>query len=688
MGPLTIYMLKSASWLSVFSLVYLVFLRNERYFLLKRTYLLTGILFSLLLPLFSIHYTVELPFSPVVNDFSEATLSSSEKVIDSESGNGIRYDLIIATFYLCIVLFLFTRSSIKILRLFRIIKKSEIKSFGNARIIQASEFSSPFSFINYIFVNPESDEKEMEVIMNHELVHVDQKHWLDLLFGEMIRILQWANPFAWIYTGFIRLNHEYIADDVALQRSPDPALYKATLLNHIMRSPVVSLSNNFNYSVNKTRFEMMKTKNTSSWRKLKVLIILPFLALLFYAFAKPDYKYADLKSSELTVSVVSPVFQKGIKGVVMKEDGTPLKGVTVRTTGTQENSDGMITKEDGRFAFANVPPEASIIFLCSGYKEQFAKPDYTSEMKIKMEVDPEHSQNSNQSVQEGKPGPLIVLDGVVTKEPLSDIYAKVDIAVIKRLTGKESTDKYGDAGKNGVTELYSKEKAIELGIQIPFRREKPEDFPTFKGKEYRAFNSWLPQQIKYPADAASRGIQGRVTAIVTVNSDGRLSDIKLLGNPNPALGNAVLAAIQSAPDWEPARNPQGRTPFQTSVTLRFLLPDKVLSDETFVAVEEMPMYPGGDAALLDFIRKNTKYPEEAKANKIQGRVIVRFVVNEKGNVEDAVIMKGVDPLLDDEAIRVVNSLGQFKPGMQGGNPVSVYYMVPISFGLPENESKQ
>jgi TonB family protein len=684
MGLLTTYILKSAAWLSVFSLVYFVFLRNERYFLLKRTYLLTGILFSLLLPLYSIHYTVELPLSPVINDFPEATVSSSKKIFDSERGPGIRYDLIIAAIYLCVILFLFTRSIIKILRLFRIIKKSEIKSFGNARIIQASEFSSPFSFINYIFVNPVSDEKEMEEIMNHELVHVAQKHWLDLLFGEMIRILQWANPFAWIYTGFIRLNHEYIADNVALQRSADPALYKAALLNQIMRSPVISLSNNFNYSVNKTRFEMMKTKNTSSWRKLRVFIILPFSALLFYAFAKPDYKYVDVKSSELTVSVVSPVFQKGIKGVVMKEDGTPLKGVTVRTTGTQENSDGMITKEDGRFAFANVPPEASIIFLCSGYKEQFAKPDFTAEMKVRMEVDPEHSQNSNQSFQEGKPGPLIVLDGVVTKEPLSDIYARVDIAVIKRLTGKESTDKYGEAGKNGVTELYSKQKAKELGIQVAFRRENPEDFPTFQGKEFRVFNSWLPQQIKYPADAASRGIQGRVTAIVTIDGNGSLSDIKLMGNPNRALSNAVLAAIQSAPEWEPARNPQGRTPFQTSVTIRFLLPDKVLSDETFVAVEVMPFYPGGDAALLDFIRKNAKYPEEAKANKIQGRVIVRFVVNENGNVEDAIIMKGVEPSLDEEAIRVVNSLGQFKPGMQGGKPVSVYYMVPVTFGTSEN----
>jgi periplasmic protein TonB len=101
----------------------------------------------------------------------------------------------------------------------------------------------------------------------------------------------------------------------------------------------------------------------------------------------------------------------------------------------------------------------------------------------------------------------------------------------------------------------------------------------------------------------------------------------------------------------------------------------------FVVVEEMPMYPGGDVELLKYLAANTNYPEVAKENNIQGRVIVRFCVTSKGGVSQVSILKGVDPELDAEAIRVVNTIPAFKPGKQGGKPVPVWYMVPIIFTL-------
>ena len=103
--------------------------------------------------------------------------------------------------------------------------------------------------------------------------------------------------------------------------------------------------------------------------------------------------------------------------------------------------------------------------------------------------------------------------------------------------------------------------------------------------------------------------------------------------------------------------------------------------EPFVVVEEMPTFPGGDAALLKYIGEHTQYPEVAKENNIQGRVIIRFCVTAKGGVSQVSVLKGVDPELDKEAIRVVNTLPPFKPGKQGGKPVPVWYMVPITFTL-------
>ena len=108
---------------------------------------------------------------------------------------------------------------------------------------------------------------------------------------------------------------------------------------------------------------------------------------------------------------------------------------------------------------------------------------------------------------------------------------------------------------------------------------------------------------------------------------------------------------------------------------------KVSGEEPFVVVDEMPMFPGGDAELLKYIGENTIYPKTAKEQNLQGRVIIRFCITADGSVNQISVLKGVAPELDAEAIRVVNSLPAFKPGRQGGKEVPVWYMVPIAFTL-------
>ena len=103
--------------------------------------------------------------------------------------------------------------------------------------------------------------------------------------------------------------------------------------------------------------------------------------------------------------------------------------------------------------------------------------------------------------------------------------------------------------------------------------------------------------------------------------------------------------------------------------------------EPFVVVEEMPMYPGGDVELLKYLRENAIYPEVAKENNIQGRVIINFCVTSTGDVTKISILKRVDPELDAEAMRVVSTLPKFKPGRQGGKPVPVWYQAYINFKL-------
>ncbi|MDR2911519.1 MAG: energy transducer TonB [Bacteroidales bacterium] len=111
--------------------------------------------------------------------------------------------------------------------------------------------------------------------------------------------------------------------------------------------------------------------------------------------------------------------------------------------------------------------------------------------------------------------------------------------------------------------------------------------------------------------------------------------------------------------------------------------EEVAEPEPFLIVEEMPMFPGGDAELLKFITENVVYPERAKENNIQGTVYLRFAVTSTGNVGEVQVIRGVDAMLDAAAIDAVKKLPAFRPGRQGGVAVPVWYSVPVRFQLVE-----
>ena len=104
-------------------------------------------------------------------------------------------------------------------------------------------------------------------------------------------------------------------------------------------------------------------------------------------------------------------------------------------------------------------------------------------------------------------------------------------------------------------------------------------------------------------------------------------------------------------------------------------------EEIFMVVEDQPEFPGGTAALLDYLRKNIKYPAICRENNIQGRVLVTFIVNKDGAIVEPEVVKSVHPQLDREALRVISTMPNWKPGSQRGKPVRVKYTVPVNFRL-------
>ena len=117
-------------------------------------------------------------------------------------------------------------------------------------------------------------------------------------------------------------------------------------------------------------------------------------------------------------------------------------------------------------------------------------------------------------------------------------------------------------------------------------------------------------------------------------------------------------------------------------------PQAVTSDDqTFSVVEQMPEYPGGMRAGLEFMARNLRYPTKAREAGKQGRVIVQFVVRKDGSLSDFKVLRPVDPWLDAEAIRVISTMPKWKPGMQDGKPVSVKFTLPVTFMLEGTNSK-
>ncbi|MBR5727949.1 MAG: energy transducer TonB [Muribaculaceae bacterium] len=108
---------------------------------------------------------------------------------------------------------------------------------------------------------------------------------------------------------------------------------------------------------------------------------------------------------------------------------------------------------------------------------------------------------------------------------------------------------------------------------------------------------------------------------------------------------------------------------------------KVEKEEIFKSVEQMPQFPGGEAALMKYISSHIQYPTMAQENNVQGKVIVQFVVTKTGQVGEVKVARSVDKDLDREAVRVCKSLPKFTPGRQNGQPVSVWYTLPVNFKL-------
>jgi hypothetical protein len=314
-----IYLLESAVILMFFWMVYWLFLRSETFFKLNRIYLQITLLLSLLIPLFD--WVVDIKTADVTNVYILDTI-----VVTAQKAEVGAIELINHFQWIPLILFMgtivayifFVWGVVKILALAR---SSKTVRMGKIVFVLNSQFSRPFSFLNYIFISEETYQSNNTHIINHEIVHVKQKHSLDLIFSGIVGAIQWFNPFAWLYREAFREIHEYLADEAVLNQGEDPIRYKKSLFNEAagFAPGVFSF---FNVSFTKRRFKMMSRIKSPRSNALKVLVILPVVALMVVVFACSSDQEIE---NEVPVTEQKAAMEKQVN-TVEKEDVAATDG--------------------------------------------------------------------------------------------------------------------------------------------------------------------------------------------------------------------------------------------------------------------------------------------------------------------------------------------------------------------------
>lgn len=509
-------------------------------------------------------------------------------------------------------------------------------------VYQLDKPAGPFSFFQMIFIHPENhSDKEIDEILTHECTHVFQWHSVDVMICELITVICWVNPFAWLLKREVRHNLEYLADNTVIQSGYDSRSYQYHLLGLAHHhQAAATLYNSFNVLHLKNRISMMNKKRSNGFGRTKYLIFIPLVAFLMLfsnieAVARIKEVVAEVKEATEISQVPAEVVK--VKGRVIDDFNGSIIGANVLVKGSNV---GTITDMDGNFVLETTK-DAVLVFSFPGTKaKEVAVKDVLGDLKVQL--------YSDGTIQRRSDKPQMVSDKIFT--------------------------------------------VVEV---MP-------EFPGGQGELLK----FLAKTIKYPVIAQENGIQGRVTASFIIEKDGSIRDIEVIRGVDPSLDMEAVRVLSAMPKWTPGKQRGQDVAVKYTVPVTFHLQgktenhptlgkddivvvgygsheaDKVVdSNQVFAVVEKMPLFPGGQDGLIAFLAKTIQYPKEAQEKGLQGRVVCSFIVEKDGSLSDVTVIRGIDPLLDQEALRVISVMPKWTPGTQRGKAVRVKYTVPLTFTL-------
>ena len=584
------YLLRVSAGLAIIAIPYYFLLRNDPNLLLKRIYLMGGILASWIFPLIVIRRPELLvSFTPTVFIDPLADQAPILSTVPSRQGPGItiHWTSVLLILYLAGMGLMLTKN------LFMVIKWNLIwRRSGTAKGAALINGDQVFTLFTRIFIPGNlQDDPDLDHVLLHEQAHVRQLHFIDLILMELTLLVTWFNPFSWLISRMIKENHEHLADRQVLSTGIPPARYRAQLLNQTLGVQMFRLGNQFNHSITLKRFNMMKkpTKSTAGILKMGILIPAVIVALGLTTGMTPQEEVITGK-------------------VIFSGSEEPAPGAAVIIAGTTM---GTVTDINGDFSL-KLETEADIVISFVGYKtirvsssEINNKPleleteTYTVDPDVitgnraamsgdgitfegdRIEVDASEQKTkitgsiSFRADDNAEASPVFVLDGkVVTaiddldpgtiekveviKDPDSEIAKKYDAKDgIILITTKKKSDPFPEIKKS--TDPYDQEIFYVV-----------EDMPSFPGGN-QALGEYIYSHLEYPQEAKENGIHGEVQVQFTVKPSGHVEDVKVIRSAYPDFNDPAMKVFEGMPDWNPGRQRGKAVAVNVIVPVRFRL---------------------------------------------------------------------------------------------------------------------
>ncbi|NJB71062.1 TonB family protein [Saonia flava] len=684
------YILECIAFQLLFLIIYDLFLKRETFFQWNRVYLMGTFILSAILPWIKIEaFKTTVPQKFIAYPEYLWGMSMQEVVLSETNTSSVfdiswEYGILYGGMLLAVVLFAY-----KIHQILRLRKKGEVQYFKDFTQVLVQQSKVAFSFFKTIFMGDQIKDEEYENIVLHEMVHIKQKHSLDLMFFEIMRIVGWFNPLVYVYQSRISELHEFIAD-AQVAKTHKKEQYQL-LLSQVFQTQNISFINPFfKSSLIKKRIVMLQKQKTKRIYQLKYLALVPLiLGMLFYTSAtEASYTY-----NETTLSLNDVKLINEIKNKIKKQ---------VEIEGSISN-----------------------VYLSSKLPSRFK-----SEEIIKKEDFFEYK----------------ILYRQYVNELLTVTYPALGEEV-----PEEILKKYGNPSlpSSKLYELYKVEKDLSETV-IPFA--KVDEVPIFPGCENiedkkACFNEKIHEHIRknfnYPKEAQEKGIQGRVNVMFTISKKGEMVDFRMRG-PDSLLEKEAERIISRLPKMKPGKNGGKKVGVAYSIPITFKLKgsddevssavekynqlleerDRLLKtsndknsiivnlDKQLLAlknrisenltnslsnknipygtVDQVPIFPGCEDVddkktcfnekMIEHIKKNFWYPKDAQTEGVQGRVNIMFTINRDGNIAN-IRKRGPDRRLEDVAVGIISRLPKMKPGIHHGNAVNVPYSIPITFKL-------